>query len=565
MDHTIAILKEVQWTIEDYAVVNVADFSSSLCAGCFLSECKAHSQGISNRNVQVLTTTFVKQIPKWYSVLKLLDGYVLKKVLKKINTNTKTVLKCREAVQRVDHEEHLLVRRIECTPLRYILRQLLQPIINKTYTVQIDYSAGISESVHEEFREQDIKLKLVNLFSDYDTPNKTTSLTDLSLDEFVELLASEIKETEDHPISADLSGSSTSSLRTTRQNGENKPRKDRGVTGLCNMGNTCYMNAVLQCLSNTAPLVEYFLSWNLSESEKRDKGKVAISFADLIVNMWLEDTVSISPDTFLLAISEMYSLFGGQNQQDAQELLMYTLNALHEDLLTMTKTPKRRSLLAKESSSCSGLGSSQSESSIITRLLQGVLRYDIICLECERTSEKNEVFTVLSLPIPDGNQTSLQDCLQCFFKQVMLTWADKMYCSHCKLRQDASVKVSISKPPKIIIFHFKRFEYQGQIRRKLNTNINFPLKNLDLSPFLSPNKVKHSKYNLYAVVNHFGDLDYGHYTASCKNATTKQWNTFDDSRFFKISEDTVQSPSAYILFYTSRGFSSPVKPHTFSP
>ncbi|CAH2274060.1 inactive ubiquitin carboxyl-terminal hydrolase 50 [Pelobates cultripes] len=313
------------------------------------------------------------------------------------------------------------------------------------------------------------------------------------------------------------------------------------------------MNAVIQCLSNTAPLVEYVLSCNFETSENRDKGQVTVTFADLLAKMRFEEKQFVSPEAFLTAFGYIHPPFRRRDQQDAHEFLIYTLDSLHEELVTMGKASRRKALVAQGSSSnCTD--SNLSESSIITRLLQGVLRHEIVCLKCGSTREKKEVFNVLSLPIPSGNQPSIQECLQSYFEQVTLTWTEKMFCSFCKRKQDTAKEVCIIKPPRIIIFHFKRFEYQRNIKRKLRANITFPLKNLDLSPFFSPSEEKHPQYNLYAVVNHYGDVEYGHYTAYCKNTATKQWHAYDDMKCSEIAEAAVQTSSAYILFYTNQAF-----------
>ncbi|KAG8543739.1 hypothetical protein GDO81_023789 [Engystomops pustulosus] len=261
--------------------------------------------------------------------------------------------------------------------------------------------------------------------------------------------------------------------------------KVKGVTGLCNLGNTCYMNAVIQCLSCTTPLVEYFFSWQFEKFIARDKKELSLAFANLMSLMWFGKEQEVSPIAFLSVMCKVHPPFRKDCQQDSHELLIYTLNALHDDLTN--------------------------------------------------------------------------DCLEGFFQQVILTRTDRIFCPVCKLKQDASAKAQIWKLPKILILHLKRFEYKGCLKRKLKTNVDFPMKNLDLSPFVSPLIVKQQKYKLYAIVNHSGELDFGHYTAFCKHPGTKEWNAFDDTRCFKISESMVQTSSAYILFYTSQKFSFPKK------
>lgn len=330
----------------------------------------------------------------------------------------------------------------------------------------------------------------------------------------------------------------------------------QGLTGLRNLGNTCYMNAVIQCLCSVAPLVEYFLSGKYTASLDKENGEIATAFAYLMNDMWLGDFDCVSPEVFRLVIGERYPTFIKKTQQDAQEFLIYVLNELHEAL---KKASKRRS--QGTSSAAWDFRPCVSETSIITRLFEGHLSYDIMCLECQTTTYKTEVFTVLSLPIPYETECSLEECLECFFQQDMLTWNNQINCSFCGTKQDAAVKASIAKAPKMVIFHLKRFDCQGSYKKKLKTDIYYPLNNLDLSHYIYPLFRKNPKYNLFAVVNHFGDLDGGHYTAFCKHTVTQKWYNFDDSQITELPESLVQTSAAYLLFYSSQTFSVPVKNH----
>ncbi|XP_036593177.1 inactive ubiquitin carboxyl-terminal hydrolase 50 isoform X2 [Trichosurus vulpecula] len=327
----------------------------------------------------------------------------------------------------------------------------------------------------------------------------------------------------------------------------------QGVTGLRNLGNTCYMNAILQCLCSITPLVEYFLSGKYITALQKDCGEVATAFAYLMTDMWLGDSDCVSPEVFRSAIGKIYPAFLKRTQQDAQEFLIYVLNELHEALKKFRrKRPQENGLTTK----CYRKVAS-SESSIITRLFEGQLNYDIVCLKCENCTYKNEVFTVLSLPIPSECECSLQECLGCFFQQDTLTWNNQIHCAFCESKQDAAVRASIAKAPKTVIFHLKRFDCQGRVKRKLRTDIHYPLNNLDLSPYIYPLFRKHPKYSLCGVVNHFGDLDGGHYTAFCKNTVNQTWYSFDDTRVCEIPDSAVQTAAAYLLFYSCQPFSIP--------
>ncbi|XP_023789732.1 inactive ubiquitin carboxyl-terminal hydrolase 50 isoform X3 [Cyanistes caeruleus] len=197
---------------------------------------------------------------------------------------------------------------------------------------------------------------------------------------------------------------------------------------------------------------------------------------------------------------------------------------------------------------------SSSGTSIITELFEGQLSYGIRCLRCKALSHRPESFTILSLPIPSTRVCSLQDCLECFFQPDTLTQNNQIHCYWCGGNQDATVKASITKAPQIIIFHLKRFAWQDKHRRKLSTTVCYPFSDLDLSPYISASCCNNTEYSLCAVVNHAGDLDYGHYTAFCKHAVTKHWYSFDDAQVTEIPDSEVQADTAYLLFYTSKGY-----------
>ncbi|XP_055991377.1 inactive ubiquitin carboxyl-terminal hydrolase 50 [Sorex fumeus] len=331
-------------------------------------------------------------------------------------------------------------------------------------------------------------------------------------------------------------------------------QRSQGVTGLRNLGNTCYMNAILQSLCSISPLVEYFLSGKYITALRKDCGQVATAFAYLMTDMWLADSDCVSPEVFRSALGSLYPAFMKKTQQDAQEFLIYVLNELHDALKKYQRRSHEKSSVPR---CCRKM--LVTESSIITRLFEGQLSYSVMCLKCENCSYRNEVFTVLSLPIPSESECTLQECLQCFFQQDTLTWNNQIHCSFCETKQETAVRAVISKAPKIMIFHLKRFDILGTMKRKLRTSINYPLTNLDLTPYICPIFRKHPKYNLCAVVNHFGDLDGGHYTAFCKNSVSQAWYSFDDTRVSEIPDTSVQTATAYLLFYSCQPFSIPIR------
>ncbi|NXC33990.1 UBP50 hydrolase, partial [Campylorhamphus procurvoides] len=268
----------------------------------------------------------------------------------------------------------------------------------------------------------------------------------------------------------------------------------------------------------------------------------ATAFGCLMSDMWLGEFDYISPEAFHSVFGKRYPTFSRRTQQDAQEFLICVLDELHQAFREV------RAQLWHFGDPKASRGSG-SGTSIITQLFEGQLSYGITCLKCKTITNRPESFTVLSLPIPSSRLCSLEDCLECFFQPDTLTRNNQIHCYWCGTNQDATVKATITRAPQIIIFHLKRFAWQDKHRRKLSTTVCYPFNNLDLSPYSSTFFYSNAVYSLCAVVNHSGDIDYGHYTAFCKHSTTKHWYSFDDVQVNKISDSAVQTDTAYLLFY----------------
>ncbi|XP_077935483.1 ubiquitin carboxyl-terminal hydrolase 8 isoform X5 [Halichoerus grypus] len=335
------------------------------------------------------------------------------------------------------------------------------------------------------------------------------------------------------------------------------------LTGLRNLGNTCYMNSILQCLCNAPHLADYFNRNCYQDDINRSnllghKGEVAEEFGIIMKALWTGQYRYISPKDFKITIGKINDQFAGYSQQDSQELLLFLMDGLHEDL---NKADNRKRHKEENNDHLDDFKAAehawqkhkQLNESIIVALFQGQFKSTVQCLTCHKKSRTFEAFMYLSLPLASTSKCTLQDCLRLFSKEEKLTDNNRFYCSHCRTRRDSLKKIEIWKLPPVLLVHLKRFSYDGRWKQKLQTSVDFPLENLDLAQYVIGPKNNLKKYNLFSVSNHYGGLDGGHYTAYCKNAARQRWFKFDDHEVSDISVSSVKSSAAYILFYTSLG------------
>ncbi|NWW92555.1 UBP2 hydrolase, partial [Rhynochetos jubatus] len=333
----------------------------------------------------------------------------------------------------------------------------------------------------------------------------------------------------------------------------------QGLTGLRNLGNTCFMNSILQCLSNTKELRDYCLqNQYLRDLNNNSRMRTALmsEFAKLIQLLWTSSpNDSVSPSEFKTQIQRYAPRFVGYNQQDAQEFLRFLLDGLHSEVNRVLVRPRVSTdtldhLPDEEKSRQMWRRYQEREDSRIGDLFVGQLKSSLTCSECGYCSTAFDPFWDLSLPIPKKGygEVTLMDCLRLFTKEDVLDGDEKPTCCRCKARTRCTKKFSIQKFPKILVLHLKRFS-EARIRTsKLTTFVNFQLKDLDLREFASQS-CNHTVYNLYAVSNHSGTTMGGHYTAYCKSPVSSEWHSFNDSRVTPMSSSHVRSSDAYLLFY----------------
>lgn len=185
---------------------------------------------------------------------------------------------------------------------------------------------------------------------------------------------------------------------------------EKGATGLNNLGNTCFMNAALQCVSNTRPLTQYFIGekhlYELNRSNPLGmKGHIAKRYGDLVHDLWSGTSKTVAPLKLRWTIGKYAPRFNGFQQHDSQELLAFLLDGLHEDLNRVQEKPyvelkdsagRPDDEVAREAWENHALRNR----SVVVDLFHGQLQSTVTCKVCGHTSVRFDPFNFLSLPLP---------------------------------------------------------------------------------------------------------------------------------------------------------------------
>lgn len=187
----------------------------------------------------------------------------------------------------------------------------------------------------------------------------------------------------------------------------------------------------------------------------------------------------------------------------------------------------------------------KAKESFILRLFYGQIKSTVKCIVCLNESSTYETFSNLSLELPPNNidRCHISECFNMYFHgERVMGWN----CPTCKVPREAVKKLDISKLPPVLVIHLKRFyaeEFTSSFKKK-TIYVDFPLNDMNMMPYVARTEKNNGSnrqhiYNLYAVSNHYGTMESGHYTGK-KSAKQR------DLRFFHsrgwVSDREWESP-----------------------
>ncbi|KAK8572416.1 hypothetical protein V6N13_048014 [Hibiscus sabdariffa] len=302
--------------------------------------------------------------------------------------------------------------------------------------------------------------------------------------------------------------------------------------GLINCGNSCYANAVLQCLTFTPPLTAYFLHGLHSKACAKKEWCFMCEFENLVLKA-KDGKSPLSPIGILSQLQNMGSQLSNGKEEDAHEFLRYAIDAMQSVCL--------------EEAGVVSLSYLEEESTLIGLTFGGYLRSKVKCIKCQGKSERHERMMDLTVEI-DGDIGTLEEALRRFTRTEILDGENKYQCCRCKSYEKAKKKLTILEAPNVLTIALKRFQF-GKFG-KLNKAIRFP-EILNLTPYMSGTSDKSPIYKLYGVVVHLDVMNAafsGHYLCYVKNAQNK-WFKIDDNTVTSTELERVLTKGAYMLLY----------------
>lgn len=334
----------------------------------------------------------------------------------------------------------------------------------------------------------------------------------------------------------------------------------RGLLGLENLGNTCYMNAVLQAWRN-CPEWTLFCKTNRIDDHLKDKdtscAKFVYAYKDLVQTLWAgSGPAYVKPLGFYDQLKQivkgtLYEDFVRRTPQDAHEFLVWMLDQMY------MATQKEVDIQIKNESHLSPMILSavkgwkqafEKQYSPLTDLIFGLYRIQYKCHGCKTVHTRWETFNILKVSLARDSDGSPLPLLQCIEKELVPEEIEEYACDACKQKCTTTKTVSIWRLPKVLIVTLKRFTPMG-------TKDNAPLKYdgtpLNLTTVFSPESFEESKqkhYNCFATVDHHGHHMGGHYTAQALSPVWHKWHLYDDESVHPIQQPTY-GHSTYILMF----------------
>jgi ubiquitin C-terminal hydrolase len=366
------------------------------------------------------------------------------------------------------------------------------------------------------------------------------------------------------------------------------------LIGLNNIGATCFMNATLQCFSQTKALTNYFLkpqnkskiiNNNIANTNKNEP-QLSPIYLELINKLWAKNSYSknFSPTIFMNTIEEMNPLFKQGQPGDSKDFIIFILEQFHKELkkaiknkITPDNTNKTLNQYDKEATLAFFIDDFMKETSIISDLFFGIIETTNVCLFCKRNYnakgmnnpivynyQKNNLIIFpleevknyknnfmrnnhSNFSMYQNNIVSIYECFYYYQKTDTFTGQNQNYCNICQQLNDSLYTTRLYTGPNILIIILNRGK-----DNVFNVKLDFS-ERIDISDFIIAKEKPRIEYDLYGVISHIGKSGpSAHFVASCKSPVDNHWYRYNDSIVNPINDfrkDILDFATPYVLFY----------------
>ena len=313
------------------------------------------------------------------------------------------------------------------------------------------------------------------------------------------------------------------------------------------MGNTCYMNSALQCLSHLLTFHPHNEKFHAEYISLR-KDCLLKEWYEFQKEMWSnEDDHMIKPVELLKRFQreciENNVYFENFDQNDVDEFLVLFLDLIHRGIrrkVNVRITSEKNPIILKAYETWKEFY--ENDYSYIVQNFHSQMIGITACPECDYSTTNHEPIQVFSLEIPKSAK-SLGDCLKSHTNMSFLDEENQWRCDECHKMTRAQKRTVIWKTSDILIFLLKRYNNGRKISRFIEYD-----EILDIEPY-SLRSGLISKYSLQGISIHDGSLGGGHYYAQCKNHLDKKWRRYNDTTVTEISAEEAMNSKGYVFFY----------------
>ena len=329
---------------------------------------------------------------------------------------------------------------------------------------------------------------------------------------------------------------------------------NKGLTGLANLGNTCFANSALQCLSHTYELNLFLNKGNYKKRLNNKPDSLILCEWDNLRKMIWSENCTISPGGFIGAVQKVARIkdriiFTGWAQNDITEFLQFITECFHNAIcreVEMNITGTALSSTDKLAETCYKMMKNmyKKEYSEFLSMFYGIHVSQIKSLESDYENITPEPFFNITLPMTKKN--NLVSSFEEYVKIEKMDGDNKILNDKTNKKEVAEKQIKFWSLPDVLVITLKRFDNRN---RKNQAIVDFPLEGLDLSKYIIGYDKQSYIYNLYGICNHSGGSQGGHYTAFVKNSN-KKWYHFNDTMVNEVSNlAKLKGPQAYCFFY----------------